>query len=60
MPKQCPECRTVTADDIGYCPACACQLKLDEDSTRLTRMWQYGAVAVAIGSIAASIIHFVR
>jgi len=60
MPKECPECRTITDDDIGYCPACACQLKLKPDSVRLVRLWQYAAVAAAIGSVAASALHFLR
>lgn len=60
MPKQCPECRTVTTDDIGYCPGCASPLKLEPDSTRMARTWQYAAAAVAVGSIAASILHFLR
>ena len=60
MPKQCPECRTVTADDIGYCPACACQLKVGPDSESEKRLWRYAAVAVAIGSLVASILHFLR
>ncbi len=60
MPKHCPECRTVTDDDIGYCPACAHQLQLEPDSVRLVRMWQYAAVAAAIGSVAASALHFLR
>jgi len=60
MPKHCPECSTVTDDDIGYCPACACQLKHDPDSVRPVRRWQYAAVAAAIGSVAASALHFLR
>lgn len=60
MPKQCPECRTVTADDIGFCPACACHLKGDPSSESERRLWQYAAVAAAAGSLAASILHFWR
>ncbi len=55
MPKQCPECRSVTDDDIGYCPGCAYRLADKPDSSRLKQLWQYLAVAAATGSVAASI-----
>ena len=60
MPRQCPECRSITRDDIGYCPACACQLPGDRVSSGATRSWQYLAAAMAAGSIAASIAYFWR
>jgi len=58
MPKQCPECRTVTEDDIGYCPGCACRLADRPEPSRLKQLWQYIVVAAATGSVAASIAYF--
>ena len=59
MPKQCPECSTVTTDEIGYCPACAHQLNAaSEDWTQSPRLWQYAAAAAAVGTLAASLLHF--
>lgn len=60
MPKQCPDCATYTADDIGYCPACACSLTRDTAS-RIGKLWQALAMLVASASIAgATVFYFWR
>jgi RNA polymerase subunit RPABC4/transcription elongation factor Spt4 len=57
MPKQCPECKSITTDEIGYCPACGFQLAGCASSSLIER-WRYMAVAVASGSVAATILYF--
>jgi len=59
MPKQCPECASVTQDDLGYCPACACALPVA--SSRLGKLWQSLAVlAASLGVAGAAIFYFWR
>ena len=55
MPKQCPECRSVADDDIGYCPGCACKLGNAPAQSRFKQLWQFIAVAAATGSVAAGV-----
>lgn len=56
MPKQCPECKSITTDEIGYCPACGFQLAAYVSSP--VELWQFMAVAIASGSIAATILYY--
>ena len=60
MPKQCPECASITQNDLGYCPSCACKLHA-EPSTRTGKVWQFLAVFVAgISAAGAAIFYFWR
>jgi len=57
MAKQCPDCRTVTQDDIGYCPACGGGLANTSQPARLSRALPLLAALAATGSIAASLLY---
>ena len=47
MAKQCPECYTVSGDDLGYCDACGCELT---GRGVHASVWQYLAIAVAVAA----------
>jgi hypothetical protein len=58
MPKQCPDCRSVAQDDIGYCPACARRLGDLLEPRPFMQFWQYVAVGAATASIFTSIAYY--
>jgi hypothetical protein len=59
MAKQCPECRSVADDDLGYCGACGRRFT-QKRPTLVRSMWQYALAFAAAGGIAASILSFLR
>ena len=58
MRKQCPECGTVTRDDVAYCPACACEFAPDPGFMDNVRGWQHAAGAIAAATLAATMLYF--
>jgi len=58
MAKQCPECSTITTDDIGYCPGCAYQLGDTPAFLHELGRWRYVAAAVAVATVTFSILHY--
>ncbi|MBZ5609935.1 MAG: hypothetical protein LAP38_16870 [Acidobacteriia bacterium] len=60
MAKQCPDCRSVAEDDIGYCGACGCQLPRTRQTSSRSSVWQYVAVVAAVGGAGASILFLLR
>ncbi|HLG99336.1 MAG TPA: hypothetical protein VKX49_23700 [Bryobacteraceae bacterium] len=58
MPKQCPECRSIASEDIGFCPACACQLGTGGDPWQSARQWQQMAAGIALGAVAGTMLYF--
>lgn len=55
MPKQCPDCRSIAQDDIGYCGACGSRVM----EYRTPSFWPRLAVlAAAMGGIIASVLAF--
>jgi len=53
MPKQCPECRTLADDDVGYCPGCAFSME-DVPASRFAELWRSLALVAASLSIAGA------
>ena len=58
MAKQCPECSTITTDDIGYCPGCAYRLGDASAFMHDLRRWRYVAAAIAISTVVFSVLQF--
>jgi hypothetical protein len=58
MPKQCPDCRTIAEDDIGYCPGCARPLGDLMEPSGFKQFWQYIAIGAAAASVVTSFAYY--
>ncbi len=48
MPKQCPECKSVSEDDISYCGACGSKLPNGLSLIARSPLWQFVAFAAVV------------
>ena len=59
MAKQCPECRTVVADDAAFCDACRLQFaRIPAAGLPRAGFWKLAAITVIVVAVITLVLFF--